>query len=131
MECNQVVVMAGSNIDPEDNFQQAQINLRAIATLIKQSQIYRTTPREFSDQADFLNGAFLLETTDSPTVFKEKLKAIERQQGRVKTSNKAGPRTIDLDITVWNGAILDEHFWDWDFVRNCVLEVLPDLVFMD
>tara|TARA_Y100000310_G_scaffold57396_1_gene52597 strand:- start:7604 stop:7858 length:255 start_codon:yes stop_codon:yes gene_type:complete len=58
---------------------------------------------------------------------KESLKEIEIELKREKTENKAGPRTIDLDIAVWNSELKDKHVLEWDFLKNSVKELLPEL----
>lgn len=129
LSMNEAVVSVGSNINPQSNVAQAQENVGAIAKLLKVSQFYETTPREYAHQDNFLNGSFLVETATDFDSFRQQLKDIETQQGRVRTANKAGPRTIDLDIIVWNGTVVDRDFYHWDFVHNTVLEVKPDLEF--
>jgi 2-amino-4-hydroxy-6-hydroxymethyldihydropteridine diphosphokinase len=56
------------------------------------------------------------------------LEDVEKRLGRQKTENKNGPRTIDLDIIVFNGVIVNNDFYKYDFVKSAVLELLPDLV---
>lgn len=124
---NEVVVSLGSNIDPERNFERALAALRDLVTVVGESGPRRTRPREFADQPDFLNGAVLARTPLDAETLRGRLKAIEADQGRVRTANRAGPRTIDLDIVVWNGRVVDEHVREWDFLRNAVAELLPDL----
>ena len=49
--------------------------------------------------------------------------------GRVKTSNKEGPRIIDLDIIIWNNKIIDDDVYKRTFLQNSVIELLPDFKF--
>ena len=46
---------------------------------------------------------------------------------QVSSENRYGPRTIDLDIVVWNGTIIDEHVLEWEFLRKSVQSIAPDL----
>lgn len=124
---NEAIVSAGSNIEPEKNIRKAQARLAKTQIFVKASQFYRTQPIGFTDQADFLNGAYLLHTEDSLETLEKKLKQIEIDLGRVKTENKNGPRCIDLDIVVWNRNIVDRDFYDRDFIQTTVLELMPDL----
>ena len=124
---NEVVISLGSNIDPKRNIVEAQQNLSRQFDLVGVSRVYTTKPMDFPHQADFLNGAALIRTDLPYNRLNQNLKRIEKQQGRVKTNNKAGPRTIDLDIIVWNGRIVDSTFYKWDFIKKVVLEVKPDL----
>lgn len=124
---NEVVVSLGTNIEPERNFELAVAALREQVTLVRASEPRWTRPREFADQPDFLNGAVLARTPLDAETLKARLMAIEADLGRVRTGNKAGPRTIDLDIVIWNRRVVDEHVREWDFLRTAVAELLPDL----
>lgn len=126
---NEAVVSFGSNLDSDKNLQLAQENLAKNDIVVRKSQFYTTKPLGYSDQPDFLNGAFLIQTQDSFDNFRRKLKQIEIAQGRVKTKNKNGPRCVDLDIVVWNRQIVDADFYERDFIRATVLELIPDLNF--
>ena len=99
-----VYVSLGSNIEPEKNLAEAIRLLRQRCTVLAVSSAYRTPPQGFSEQADFLNMAVKLTTTLTPADFKrEVLGDIERQLGRQRDpNNKNAPRTIDLDISLWN-----------------------------
>lgn len=55
---------------------------------------------------DYLNAAAALETSLAPEALLDELLAIERRLGRVRTVRDA-PRTIDLDILLWEQRILD------------------------
>ena len=37
------------------------------------------------------------------------------------------PRIIDFDVHVWNDSIVDPFFYEWDFLRTIILELLPNL----
>jgi 2-amino-4-hydroxy-6-hydroxymethyldihydropteridine diphosphokinase len=124
---NEVVITLGSNIEPEINIEIAKEKIAEKHKFVKQSQFYRTKPIGFTEQPDFLNGAYLIQTEDSRQTLREKLKQIEIEMGRVKTENKNGPRCIDLDIVVWNREIVDPDFYQRDFIEKTVLELIPDL----
>ena len=126
---NEAIISVGSNIEPEKNVVRAQDKLAKTQTFVKASRFYRTKPIGFTDQDDFLNGAYLLRTEDSLESLEKKLKQIEIEMGRVKTENKNGPRCIDLDVVVWNRQIIDSDFYDRDFLQKTVLELMPDLRF--
>ncbi len=124
---NEVIISVGSNIDPEINIEIARKKISEKSKFVKQSQFYRTRPIGFTEQPDFMNGAYLIQTEDSRQTLREKLKQIEIDMGRVKTENKNGPRCIDLDIVVWNREIVDRDFYQRDFIQKTVLELIPDL----
>ncbi len=62
-----------------------------------------------------------------PSTFKSWLKNLEKKLGRVKSENKDGPRTIDLDIIVWNGKVVDSEVYEREFLINSINELLPEL----
>jgi 2-amino-4-hydroxy-6-hydroxymethyldihydropteridine diphosphokinase len=55
------------------------------------------------------------------------LKKLEDDLGRDRSVPKFGPRTMDLDVVVYNGEIVDPDFYDRAFLRDAVLELLPEL----
>ena len=124
---NQVVVGLGSNINPEKNIQLAIKEIDLHHNIISESEIVETEPIGFLDQDNFLNGALLVETKFGMEKLKHWLRDVENKLGRIRTSNKNGPRTIDLDIIVWNGEVIDEDVYSLDFLKESVLEVLPEL----
>ena len=72
------------------------------------SSLYETEPCGGPPQGKFLNGVVEVETQLSPRELLEKLKEIERRLGRVKTVAN-GPRTIDLDILLYQDLVVDEE----------------------
>ena len=124
---NTAVVGVGSNLNAAQNIARAKEALSREHRLNKESVFVKTSPIGFSDQPDFMNGAFLVTTELSIDAFKDYLSGLETRLGRVRTENKYGPRTIDLDIVGWNGKIVNKDFYERDFVRKAVVEVLPEI----
>ena len=54
------------------------------------------------------------------------LRRIEVQLGRIRTSNKNAPRTIDLDILIYDDQLLDKKVWTHAFVAVPLAELIPD-----
>ena len=126
---NTVVISVGSNIDPFHHVELAKAEISSRLRLIKSSRFIFTKPIEYLEQDDFLNGAFLVETEMEREELEKYLKGVEDGIGRVRTSNKSGPRKIDLDIVIWNGEILDEDLYKRDFLKSSVAELIPDFTF--
>ena len=124
---NEVVIGLGSNIDPEANLEQAVLELESRFKVSKRSQWTRTKPIGIQDQPDFYNGALLMETELEQQSLKKELKRIEDLLGRDRSLPKYGPRTIDLDILIWNKKVIDEDYYERDFLRKGVEEIIPDL----
>ncbi len=128
---NEVIISVGSNIKPQLNVRLAQKYISEITDFIKASGFYVTKPMDYLEQPDFFNGAFLINTKFDYEELNAWLKKIELKQGRIKTENKAGPRCIDLDIIVWNGEIIDDTFYKWNFIKKVVLELKPELEYKE
>ncbi|MDE0355255.1 MAG: 2-amino-4-hydroxy-6-hydroxymethyldihydropteridine diphosphokinase [Deltaproteobacteria bacterium] len=124
---NQAVIGVGSNIEPELNVSRARERIAHRHVIIAESPLVETSPIGYVDQPDFTNGALLVETDLDRERLRADLKAIEAMLGRRPGTNRYGPRTIDLDIVVWNGAVIDRDFYTRDYLREAVLAVLPDL----
>ena len=124
---HEVVIGLGSNIDPEANLEQAVLELKSRFKVSKRSQWTRTKPIGIQDQPDFYNGALLMETELEQQNLKKELKRIEDILGRDRSLPKFGPRTIDLDILIWNKKVVDKDYYERDFLRKGVEEIIPDL----
>lgn len=124
---NRVVIGVGSNIDPDENIARARDKIAAEFCLLGESRWVKTKPVGFSEQANFINGALLIETRLRRDELKARLRKLETQLGRVRAANRDEPRPIDLDIVVWNGEVVDPDVHERAFLRAAVLDVLPDL----
>ena len=124
---NTAVIGLGSNIKPQENISKAKKQLARDFKILSQSRFMTTKPLGMPDQADFLNGAILLETDLEAEELKTHLRKTEAALGRKHTGKHFGPRTIDLDLLVWNGQVVNKDFYERDFVQTSVLELLPQL----
>ncbi|MEE8573792.1 MAG: 2-amino-4-hydroxy-6-hydroxymethyldihydropteridine diphosphokinase [Thermodesulfobacteriota bacterium] len=124
---NSAIVCVGSNVDAENSIKAATELLEKEQVLVASSVFVRTTPVGLSDQPDFTNGALKIETELDITELRAYLKSLEARLGRVRGGDKNGPRVIDLDLVVFGGAIVDDDFEKYDFVREAVIELQPDL----
>lgn len=120
---NLVIVGVGSNINPGENVQKAKELISEKYTIIKSSRFIKTKPIGYKDQDDFLNGGFLIETSLEQHLFKQFLNDIENRLGRIRTDDKNEPRTIDLDIVIWNGNVVDSDYYERDFLQTIVKEL--------
>jgi 2-amino-4-hydroxy-6-hydroxymethyldihydropteridine diphosphokinase len=124
MVLNTVIISIGSNIDAKKNISLMLDLLSKETEIIKVSRLVKTKPIGIEDQPDFTNGAVKIETLLQRENLNQLLKSIEDQLGRDRTTPKFGPRTIDLDIVVWNGEIVDNDYYTRDFLRNSVVELM-------
>lgn len=117
---NRVIIGIGSNINPDENIRALLNILQVECQLIKVSELLRTKPIGIENQPDFVNGAALLETNLEQDAFKLYLKKLEDRLGRNRSLPKFGPRTMDLDIVVWNGELVDEDYYTRDFLQTTI-----------
>ena len=126
MITNEVVIALGSNIEPEENLELAVVALKSRFKVSKRSRSIKTKPIGILDQPDFFNSVLIMVTELGIESLKHELKSIEDLMGRDRSKPKFGARSIDLDILIWNGKIIDKDYFDRDFLRKGVEEILPD-----
>ena len=72
------------------------------------SEFRETDPVGYLEQPRFLNAAAELETTIPPAELLASLLEIERALGRTRDGPRFGPRTIDLDLLLVDGVVVEE-----------------------
>ena len=121
---NTAIIGIGSNIDAEKNIETALKILADRFELLKVSAMLKTKPLGIENQPDFTNGAAKINTILDRISLKKELKKIEDDLGRDRNAPKFGSRTIDLDILVWNGKIVDKDYYLRDFLHENVSDIL-------
>ena len=112
-ECeNHTVFLAfGSNQGHQlHNILQAieELNLHEKIKVLQSSSLYKSKPMYYLDQPDFVNGCLKISTTLTPHQLLKVLKEIEYSSlKRVKKFDN-GPRTIDLDIILYDSLIVND-----------------------
>jgi 2-amino-4-hydroxy-6-hydroxymethyldihydropteridine diphosphokinase len=127
----------GSNLgDPVGHLRAALDELdRAVGRLIAVSGAYETEPVGLTDQPRFLNAVCALETALEPRELLVAMLKIETDQGRVRTV-KNGPRTLDLDLLIYESRVIDEpglavphpRMGERAFVLVPLAEIAPNLL---
>jgi 2-amino-4-hydroxy-6-hydroxymethyldihydropteridine diphosphokinase len=132
-----VYIGIGSNLGSrKDNCQKA-IGLLAEYDIkvVRTSSMYETEPWGVKEQPRFINMAVEVETNLDPRKLLNALKDIEKRMKRM-SSEKYGPRPIDLDILLYDDMVLDEHdlkiphphMHERDFVIRPLREIAPDVL---
>jgi len=123
---NQVFLLLGSNIAKETNLPAAVARLRTMCQVLTLSSVYETIPMGLKDQPNFFNIGALIETELDPCQIKQQIiQPIEIELERQRKLDKNAPRTIDLDIILYNDEVIDyvpddgrvHHIPDPDLVR--------------
>ena len=123
---HEACLLLGSNIRPEHNLPLALDLLRKQLGIRRVSSVWETTAVG-SDGPNFLNVALLVTTPlDSHALKEQILHPIETRLGRVRTQDKNAPRTMDIDLILFDGQLLDASLWKYAFRAVPVAEIMPD-----
>ena len=128
----------GSNqSDPINQIKNATELIEKIETskITKKSSLYESLPVGYLDQPNFINQVISLQTSLSPAELFERFQQIEFQLKRVKKIVN-GPRTIDIDILLFNQEIIltkdltipHPRMLDRAFVMIPLLEIEPNIL---
>jgi len=104
--------------------------------VVSVSTLRETEPVGVGGQPRFLNGAAELETTLTARELLDRLLALEQRFGRVRIPGEHGPRTLDLDLLLYGGEVIDEpgltvphpRLHERRFVLEPLAELAPGLV---
>ena len=104
----QVFLAIGSNVgDRMAHLARAVEALRRLGSIEAGSPIYETAPVGGPDQDPYFNAVVKLKSDLSPRSLLARLLEIEKDAGRVR-DERWGPRTLDLDILVYDDNTIDE-----------------------
>ncbi|MFC0336750.1 2-amino-4-hydroxy-6-hydroxymethyldihydropteridinediphosphokinase [Kushneria avicenniae] len=131
----------GSNLGhPRQQILTALEDLAALplTTIKARSCLYSSRPVGPQDQPDFINAVAVLSTRLSPLALLDQLQALEQRHRRVRERHW-GPRTLDLDLLLYDDQMLDlprlvvPHPWlgERAFVVHPMLEITPDFCLPD
>ncbi len=109
--------------------QHPDLRLRAV------SSVYETAPWGEIKQSAFYNAIVEIGTALEPLELLNTVKLMERQLGR-EAGPRWGPRVIDIDIVLWEDAVVDTtaltiphlHFRERAFVLVPLCELAPKLI---
>ena len=105
---HQVYIGIGSNVgNKRENFFEAVTRLAKLpdTRVLKESSLYESEPLGDA-QEWYVNGAVEIETRFRPDMLLKKFKNIERAMGRKKIKKRWGARVIDLDILLYDSAVI-------------------------
>ena len=99
------------------------------------SSIYETKSWGFNSN-NFYNICILLESTLTPELILNKILTIEKDMGRLKTTDQYSDRCIDIDILFFDNMIVNSKSLEIPhpriqlrkFVLTPMLELTPDLI---
>jgi 2-amino-4-hydroxy-6-hydroxymethyldihydropteridine diphosphokinase len=123
-----VILGLGSNITPDQYLPKSVELLRELVRVVAVSTAWET-PAVGMEGPDFLNAASLIQTPLLAERLKEQvIRVVEFKLDRIRTANKFAPRTIDLDILIFDGEIKYPNIWKYAYLAVPVAEITPELV---
>lgn len=121
-----ICLLLGSNIEPESNLPRAVNLLQEELTVLQTSSVWESRAIG-SDGPNFLNAALLaLSPLDAEDLKENLIRPLEARMGRVRTEDKNAPRTIDIDLILFDEEVLDSQLWQFAHLAVPVSELLPD-----
>lgn len=132
-----VFIGVGSNVNPEENVRRALHMLGREVRIVATSTFYSTQAEGRASQPPFYNGVVEVETDIPPAELKRSvLRRIEGELGRRRTGDKYAPRTIDLDVVIYDDLVVemedlvvpDPQIPHRPFLAIPLCELAPDLV---
>ena len=115
----------GSNIQPETHLVKAIEQLQNHGRIEKISNAWESKSVG-AEGPNYLNACVLLTTVLEQDALKnEALLPIEISLGRRRTGDPFAPRTIDIDIIVFDGQSCDDKYWEQAFVVVPLAEIYP------
>jgi 2-amino-4-hydroxy-6-hydroxymethyldihydropteridine diphosphokinase len=130
-----VFVAAGSNVEPERNLTRAVEEMRREFPDVRFSSWYRNPAVGFQGD-DFINFVAGFTTALPVHDVVKRLQAIETLCGRPREAPRWAPRSMDLDILLYDALVLDEprlklprpDLLKRAFMLGPLAEIAPDLV---
>lgn len=103
-------ISAGSNMG--DKLLNCKMGISALAesgaAVIKAwSHFYKTSPVDYKDQDWFVNAVVKIETALDPSKLLEEMVSIQAKAGRRFDMVRFGPRILDLDIILYDNAVVN------------------------
>jgi 2-amino-4-hydroxy-6-hydroxymethyldihydropteridine diphosphokinase len=115
----------GSNIQPEKNLVRALQLLHEQGTIDGLSNAWESRSVG-ADGPNYLNACIAFSTSLSWPELKERvILPIELQLGRRRTEDKFAPRTMDIDIILFDDISCDDKSWEKAFVVVPLAEIYP------
>lgn len=133
---NTAFLLLGGNLgNREENFHKARTLIRQrCGEIVKSSALYETAAWGKTDQPSFLNQAIEINTSLRAPLLMQTILKLENEMGR-KRNEKYGPRTIDIDILLYNDEQHDDaivkiphpELQNRRFALVPLLEIAPDV----
>ncbi|OOZ39692.1 2-amino-4-hydroxy-6-hydroxymethyldihydropteridine diphosphokinase [Solemya pervernicosa gill symbiont] len=129
-----VFVSLGSNIEREQRIRAAVSEMARCFGELTLSRVYESEAVGFEGDL-FYNSVVGFDTDMTVEAVAETLDRIEQEQGRLRGSKRFAPRTLDLDLLLYDDLVVNEpgmqlprgEINDYAFVLLPLSEIAPDL----
>ncbi len=129
-----VYVSIGSNIDRSRNIRAALDALASRFSNLAQSRVYESTAVGFAGDP-FYNLVAAFDSEEEPREIVRQLHEIEERQGRERGGERFAPRTLDIDLLLYDDLQMREgklvlprdEITRYAFVLRPLAELAPDL----
>ena len=111
-----VLIAFGANLGvPQQTFQKALEKLSNVVSNVVSSDFYQTEPHYDKPGSvapqitapPYINAAFTASTTLAPDDLLTRMLAVEVELGRIRPDASCAPRTIDLDLLLYDDCIIN------------------------
>ena len=124
----------GSNVEPQKYLRQGIRELGRRFGVLELSNVYRSKALGF-DGADFLNLVVGLDSELTPQEMHHAIEEMHRQADRQRGESRYSPRTLDIDLLLYDNLVLDEaglrvpraDILKYSFVLRPLAEIAPAL----
>jgi 2-amino-4-hydroxy-6-hydroxymethyldihydropteridine diphosphokinase len=128
----------GANLgDPAAQLRSARAALAGHPAIVEIacSRLYRSAPLGPGDQPPYINAVMAVATTLEPLALLKVLQQVEQQHGRTRDGQHWGPRTLDLDLLLYDQSVIDSKelqiphpgIAEREFVLQPLLDLAPRL----
>lgn len=138
-EVQHAYIGLGSNLaDPAKQIRSARQEIRRLDGVreFAFSSLYHSSPMGPQDQPDYINAAMSIKTSLTAIALLRRLQEIENEHGRIRTGQRWGARTLDLDLLIYGEQKIDQKeltvphvgIAERSFVLYPLFEIAPELV---
>lgn len=115
------MVCLGSNSDAETHLSDAFKSLHERYHIVECGDMVRTKAENTIEGSDdYLNQVLTFETDEDAETVRSTLKRIEKEGGRTCLSKQTGVMPLDLDLLMFDGAVLKPDDMERDYVKSAM-----------
>lgn len=123
---HQAYLSLGSNIQPDANLPTAIDLLSERGKILKVSSLWESEAVG-SNGPNFLNACVLFSTSHLYAELRDQvIHSIESRLGRKRSEDKYAPRTMDIDVIIFDDRSCNDKFWSLAYVVVPLAEIYPE-----